>query len=136
VHIAIEKHDIAASVRCERGLSPALKSGEVTLVQRRRGRQCLQSADLADDVAIDLRRQCTRLIAQLVSDLVELRVTDAKSCVHAEQQERCNDCASEYDQEMSRRPGLAERRHRSDPDNDPAGNAEQANGGRQRGRPA
>jgi hypothetical protein len=36
---------------------------------------------------------------------------------------------------MPQRPGLAELRHRSDPDDDPARDAKQANGGRQRGRP-
>ena len=59
----------------------------------------------------------------------KLRVGDAKSGVGAEQQERRNDRASEHDQQVPQRPGLAEHGHRSDLQDDPDSDAEQANGG-------
>jgi hypothetical protein len=40
--------------QAERGLSLALKLGEVALAQRRQGRQCLQSLHLADDLAVNI----------------------------------------------------------------------------------
>src|SRR5258708_21704444 len=108
--------------------------GEVTLAQRRRSSQCLQSLDFADDLTVNTRGQSTCLTHQLLPNLVELRVGDANSRVCAEQQERRNDRASEHDQQVPQRPGLAKCRYRSDPQDYPPGDAEQANGGRQRGR--
>jgi hypothetical protein len=134
LHVAIDEHDVAALAHGQRGLGLALELGEVALAQRLRGGQCLQSLDLADDLTVNTRRQVTCLTHQLPPNLVELRVGDAKSRICAEQQERRNVCASEHDQQVPQRPGLAECRYRSDPQDDPGGDAEQANGGRQRGR--
>jgi hypothetical protein len=40
----------------QRGFGLALELGEVALAQRRRGCQCLQPIDLADDLAVNSRR--------------------------------------------------------------------------------
>jgi len=58
----------------------------------------------------------------------------SKSRVGAEQQERRNDRASEHDQQVPQRPGLAKHGHRPDPQENSTGNAERSNGTRQRGR--
>src|SRR5229473_285575 len=105
------------------------------LAKRRRGGQCLQSFDLAYDLAVNVRRQSTCPTHQVIPNVAELRVSNANSGVQVEQQKRRNDRASEHDQQMPQRPRLAERGHRSDPQNDPDGDAKQANCGRRPGSP-
>src|SRR6266478_6622168 len=63
-----------------------------------RGGERLQSLDLADDLTVNLGRQRTGPIHQVLADLVQLRVGHAYFSVRAEQQERHNDRASERDQ--------------------------------------
>ncbi len=134
-HMAIDEHDVAALAQGQRGFSLALELGEVALAQRRRGRQCLQPLDLAGDLTVDIGRQSMCLTHQFILNAAELRVSDANSRVHAEQQERRNDGASEHDQQMPQRSRRAERGHRSDPQDDADGDAKQATGGRRPGRP-
>jgi hypothetical protein len=64
---------------------------------------------------------------------VELRIGDVKSGEHGQQQERRNDRACEHDQEMPQRSRLAERRYRSNPQDDPGDDAKQADRDRQPG---
>ncbi len=123
LHVAIDEHDVAALLQCQRGFSLALELGEVALAKRRRGGQCLQSLDLADEYAVNSRRQSTCFNRQVFPNVVELRVSDANSRVQAEQQERRNDRASEHDLQLPQRSGLAEPGHCSDPQNDGAGDA-------------
>src|SRR5262249_44874507 len=115
-----------------------LELGQLTLTQRRRGGQRLQSLDLADDLTVDTCRQSRCLTDQVLPDLVlpdlvELRVGDANSNAKAEQQERRNDRASEHELELPQWSRPTERWHRSEPQDDPTGDAEHANGCRQRG---
>src|SRR5216684_953535 len=128
-HVAIDEHDVAALLQRQRGFGLALELGEVALAQRRRGGQRLQSLHLTDDLTVNSRRQNTSLTHQYIPNLAELRVSDANSRVHAEQQERRNDRASERDLQLQQRSRLAERGHRSDPQNDRDDDAKQANGG-------
>jgi hypothetical protein len=126
LHVAVDEHDVAALRQAERRLGLMLELGEVALAQRQRGSQRLQSLDLAYDLAVNVRRQSTCFNRQVFPNLAELHIGDAKSRVCAEQQERRNDRASEDDQQVPQRPGLAERGHCSDPQENPAGDAKQA----------
>src|SRR5258708_13515682 len=57
LHVAIDEHDVAASMQGQRGLGLVLELGEVPLAQRPRSRQRLQSLDLPYDLSIHLRNQ-------------------------------------------------------------------------------
>ena len=133
-HVAIDEHDIPALAQRQRGLGLVLERGEVALAQRRRSRQRLQSLDLADDLTVDGRRQSAGLAHQVVESAADLHAGDAKPRVGAEQQQRRNDRASEHDLQMPQWARLAEHGHRSDPQDDPPGDAKLPNDGRQRGR--
>jgi len=105
LHVAIDEHDVAALLQRQRGFGLAL---ELAKSPWRSDGEAANACNLSISPMISRSTPADKIRASLIStsEPAELRVSDANSRVHAEQQERRNDRASEHDLQLPQRSRL------------------------------